>query len=170
MYVCARACECVYIRQDLSFYLVNFNRRVLIFFVFFCVMAGQKSVFWSGRYVFVLFPIFYFLKIYFLFFLIIESRYLNRMGSIQKRIKIAIFSKQKVSSYHGSLVIYKNKNFFFFFKGHNSLMMVSCFKMWWMKSIITIRLFWLVFVDSFDWYMGASSRNGPPSARGAFFA
>ena len=44
----------------------------------------------------------------------IGSRYLNRMGSIRKRIKIPIFSKKKVSTYHGSFVI--NKNVFFFKK------------------------------------------------------
>ena len=37
--MCVRACVCVYvcvcIRLDLSFYPVDFNRRVIIFFVFF---------------------------------------------------------------------------------------------------------------------------------------
>ena len=33
MYVCV--CVCVCVRLDLSFYSVDFNRRVLIFFVFF---------------------------------------------------------------------------------------------------------------------------------------
>ena len=44
--------------------------------------------------------------------------YLNGVGSIRKRIKIPIFSKKKnkFSSYHGSLVINKNKNVFFFKK------------------------------------------------------
>ena len=56
-------------------------------------MAGRKSIFWLGRCVFVLFRIFDYL-IVFRFFLIIGSRYLNRMGSIRKRIKIPIFSKK----------------------------------------------------------------------------
>ena len=45
--VCVGVCVgvCVCIRQDLSFYSVDFNRAGLIFFVFFCVIAGQKSVF-----------------------------------------------------------------------------------------------------------------------------
>ena len=64
------------------------------FLCFFCVMAGQKFVFWFGRCVFVLFRIFDFLKIVFRFFIMIGSRYLNRMGIIRKRIKIPIFSKK----------------------------------------------------------------------------
>ena len=42
-------------------------------------------------------------------------------------------------------------------KAYNTLMMLSSFKnvtsfkKWWMKSVITIRLFWLVVVDSFNW-------------------
>ena len=36
--------------------------------------------------------------------------YLNRMGSIQKRIEIPIFSKKIISSYHGSFVIKKTFN------------------------------------------------------------
>ena len=89
--VCVCVCVCVCVRLDLSFYSVGFNRRVLIFFVF-CVMAGQKSVFLLGRCVFVLFRIFYFLKIVFRFFLIVGSRYFNRMSGIRKRIKIPVFS------------------------------------------------------------------------------
>ena len=57
-----------------------------------CVCVCQKSVFWLGWCVFVLFRIFYFLKNFF------NSRvdiYLNRVGSIRKRIKIPIFSKKK---------------------------------------------------------------------------
>ena len=58
----------------------------------------------------------------------IGSKYLNQMGIIRKKIKVPIFSKKKkVSSYHGSLVI-KNKNVFFL-NAHNSLMMLSSFKM-----------------------------------------
>ena len=34
--------------------------------------------------------------------------YVNRMGNIQKRIKILIFSKKKISIYHGYFVINKN--------------------------------------------------------------
>ena len=41
--------------------------------------------------------------------------YLNRVGGIRKRIKIPIFSKKnQFCSYHGSLVINKNQNVFFF--------------------------------------------------------
>ena len=45
VWVWVRVC----VRLDLSFYSVDFNRTGLIFFVFFSVIAGQKSVFWSGR-------------------------------------------------------------------------------------------------------------------------
>ena len=46
MNVCVCVCICVYvcIRQVLSFYSVDFNRKGLIFLVF-CVLAGPKSVF-----------------------------------------------------------------------------------------------------------------------------
>ena len=65
-----------------------------------CVCAralrwSSFNAFSAGRCVFVLFRIFDFLKIYFCFFLMIESRYFNRMGIIRKRIKIPIFSKKK---------------------------------------------------------------------------
>ena len=103
MYVCA----CVSIRLDLSFYSVDFNRTGLIFFVFFCVMAGQKSVFWLGPCVFVLLRICYVLKIYICFFSMIGLRYFNWMGIIRK----------KIASYHGFFVINKNM---FFLKAYNS--------------------------------------------------
>ena len=41
------ACVCVYIRLDLSFYSDDFNRRVLIFFVFLCD-GGSKIRFLIG--------------------------------------------------------------------------------------------------------------------------
>ena len=108
-------CVCVCIRQDLSFYSIDFNRTGLISFVFFCVIACQKSVFWLGRCVLVLFRIFNFLKIYFCFFLMVGSRYFNRIGSTRKRIKKPIFSRKNYfSSYHNSFVI--NKNVFYFRK------------------------------------------------------
>ena len=94
------------VRLDLSFYLIDFNRTGLIFFVFF----GQKSVFRLGRCVFVFFSNFYFLKIYFCFFSKMGLRYFNRICIIRKRIK-NLYLKKKISSYHGSFVI--NKNVFF---------------------------------------------------------
>ena len=90
--VCVCVCVCVWVGGWRWCVRVDFNRTGLIFFVFFCVMAGQKSVFWLGRCVFVLFQIFYFIKIYFCFFSMIGLRYFNRMCIIRKRIKIPIFS------------------------------------------------------------------------------
>ena len=58
-------------------------------------MAGQKSFFdWVDAFFFY-FEFSIFSKFIFDFFLMIGSRYLNRMGSIRKRIKIPIFSKKK---------------------------------------------------------------------------
>ena len=112
VYVCV--CVCVCVRLDLSLYSVDFNRTGLIFFVFLCD-NGSKILFLLGQCVFVLFRIFYFLKTVFRFFLMIGSRYLNQMNSIQKRIKIPLF-KKKISSYHRSFVINKNV---FFLKAYN---------------------------------------------------
>ena len=91
MCVCVCVCVCV---CDLSFYSVDINRRVLIFFVFFYLMAGQKSVFWLGRSVFVLFRIFDFLKILSYFWFFFNDRYFNRIYGIRKRIKKPIFKKK----------------------------------------------------------------------------
>ena len=104
---CMRACVRVCVCSTLSILSGEFSFSS----VFLCD-GGQKSVFWLGRCVFVLFRIFYFLKMYFWFFWMIGSRYFNLMGSIRKRINIPISSKNKASSYHGSFVI--NKNVFFF--------------------------------------------------------
>ena len=109
---CLYGWMCVYvcIRLDLSFYSVDFNRRVLIFFVFFVWWRVKNPLSdWVDAFLFY-FEFSIFSKFIFDFFLMIESRYLNRMGS--KRIKIHIFSKKKFSVYHGSFVIKKTCFFF----------------------------------------------------------
>ena len=93
---CACVCVCVCVRLDLSFYSVDFNRRVLIFFVFLCY-GGSKIRFLIGPIRFCFISNFLLsLNFIFNFFLMIGLRYLNRMGSIRKRIKIPIFSKKKI--------------------------------------------------------------------------
>ena len=85
--VCVRVCVCVCIRLDLSFYSVDFNRRVLIFIVFLCD-GGSKLRFLIGPMRFFFYFEFSVLsKLIFVFFNdkveIFESE-----GSIRKRIKI----------------------------------------------------------------------------------
>ena len=41
--VCVGVCACVFIRLDLSFYSVDFNRRVIIFIVFLCDGGSKIS-------------------------------------------------------------------------------------------------------------------------------
>ena len=74
-------------------------------------MAGQKSVFCLGPMRFCFISDFLFSQNLFLIFFNDRVEIFELDGSIRKRIKIPIFSKKKVSSYHGSFVI--NKNVFF---------------------------------------------------------
>ena len=113
--VCACVRVCVCIRLDLSSCSVDFNRRVLIFFVF-LVWWRIKNPFFDWIYGFLFyFEFSIFSKFIFVFFLMIGPRYLNRIGSIRKSIKEPKFSKQNYfSSYHGSCVI--NKTVFCFQK------------------------------------------------------
>ena len=115
MDACLRACVCVCVcvcayTALLRVYAVDFNRIVLIFVFLYCI--GEENNFvWFTDSVFVLFRIFNFRNISFWIFLIIGLKYLNRIGSIRKRIKKPIFSKKKFLSHHGYFVI--NKNVFF---------------------------------------------------------
>ena len=115
--VCVCVCVCIYAWISAS------TRSILTgqvsFSLFFCVIAGQKSVFRLGRCVFVSFQIFDFLKIYFLFFLfflMIGSRYFNWMGSIRKRIKILIFSTKRIVQLSRFFCFQRKHVFFFFLK------------------------------------------------------
>ena len=90
--VCVRVCVCVCVCVWISV-----STRLILtghFLFVFWFNGGQKSVFWLGC-VFVLFRIFDFLKIIFCLFLMINSKYLYRMGIIRKESKIPIFSKKK---------------------------------------------------------------------------
>ena len=98
MYVCV----CLCIRLDLSFYSVDFNRRVLIFFVFFLCDGGSKIRFFIGPMRFCFISNFLFSQNLFLIF-------------FNDRFEIFESEGSKVSSYHGSFVINKNRFFFFFF-------------------------------------------------------
>ena len=89
---CVRAC--VRVRLDLSFYLVDFNRTGLIFFVFFLCDGGSKIRFLVGPMRFCVISNFRFSQNLFFLLLMIGSRYLNRIGIIRKLIKILIFSKK----------------------------------------------------------------------------
>ena len=92
------------------------TEQVSFFLFFFLCNGGSKIRFLIGPMCFCFISIFDFLKIYFCFFLMIGSRYLNRMGSIQKRIKIPIFSKKKILAITVLLLLTKTCFFFFFLK------------------------------------------------------
>ena len=104
---------CVCAHLDLSFCLVDFNRTGLIVFVFLCD-CGSKICFLIGPMRLGFISNFRFSQNLFLIFLMIGSRYLNRVDSIRKRIKIPIFSKQKKKFLAITVLVLLTKTCFFF--------------------------------------------------------
>ena len=107
-------CACVRIPLYLWNYAVDFNRMVLILFVFYSVW-GKKIILYDSpiRFLFY-FEFLIFEKFFFGILLMIGLKFMDRIGSIRMRIKKPKFKKKKISSYHGSFVITKNVFFFFF--------------------------------------------------------
>ena len=87
----------------------SFNSFIIS--LFFVWLRDKNPFFdWADAFLFY-FEFSIFSKLFFAFFLMIGSKYLNRMSSIRKRIKIPIFSKKKkISTITVHLLLTKTKS------------------------------------------------------------